>query len=49
MQITAYLANSINTGGGVDEQFSYTITTADYYGVCVWANDANSANYNIKY
>jgi len=32
-------AESINSGNGVDEQFTYTITTADYYGICVWANN----------
>ncbi len=42
-----YLARSINSGGGVAESFSYTVTTSDYYGFCVWANDASSANYDI--
>ncbi|MBS3768254.1 MAG: C39 family peptidase, partial [Candidatus Cloacimonetes bacterium] len=43
----AFLGRSINTGGGTDESFTYTVTSSDYYGFCVWANDANSANYDI--
>ena len=44
----AYMMGSWNSGGGVDESFTVTITTADDYGLCVWANDANSAWFNIK-
>lgn len=44
----AYIANSTNSGGGIDESFYVTITTPDYYGLCVFANDENSAYYNIN-
>jgi hypothetical protein len=44
----AYLAMSGTGGAGADEYFTYTVTTADRYGLCLWANDANSANYTIK-
>ncbi len=43
----SYLAQSITSGGGVDEYFTFTVTTADYYGLCLWGNDANSATYNV--
>jgi len=45
---SAYKAISNSAGAGGDEYFSYTITTADWYGLCIWANDANSANYTIR-
>ena len=43
----AYLAQSINTGGAVDEFFTFNVTTADYYGLCLWGNDANTSNYYV--
>ncbi len=45
---SSYLATSYSGGNGGDEHFTYEITTADWYGVCVWANDSYSASYNIN-
>lgn len=38
------LASSVNHGLGINEQFLYTITVADYYGLCVWANNSTSSS-----
>ena len=43
-----YLARSINSGSDVDESFTYTSTSNDNYGLCVWANDNNTADFFIK-
>jgi len=43
----AYLAQSINAGGAVDEFFTFNVTTTDYYGLCLWGNDANTSNYYV--
>ncbi len=43
-----YLARSINSGSGVDESFTYTATSNDLYGLCIWANDNNTADFFIK-
>ncbi len=45
---SAYLASADYYGAGADESFFINITTADWYGLCLWANDANSANFTIK-
>lgn len=44
-----YLAHSENVGNGVDESFTYTVPTgaSDWYGLCVWNDNANSANYTL--
>ncbi len=44
----AYKAISNSGGQGVDEQFTYNVTTAGWYGLCVWANNANSANFTLR-
>ncbi len=43
----SFLARSTNYGVAVDEYFTIAITTSDYYGLCVWANDGNSSSYTI--
>ena len=43
-----YLARSIDAGPGADESFIYTATAANDYGLCVWANDGNAANYTLS-
>jgi hypothetical protein len=43
----AYLARSTHSGAGVDESFTYTVTNTDDFGLCVWANDTNSAGFRI--
>ena len=43
-----YLARSVDAGAGADETFTCTVTNADDYGLCVWANDGNSANYSLS-
>ena len=43
----SYLARAIDSGAGADETFICTITAADDYGLCVWANDTNSASYTL--
>ncbi len=43
----AFLARSANIGYTIPESFSIAVTTADYYGLCVWANDGNSSTYTI--
>ncbi len=45
---SSYLAISDNSGGAVNESFWITIATEDDYGLCVWANDALAANFNLK-
>ncbi len=35
-------------GNGIGEHFTATITTTDYYGLCVFANNGNAANININ-
>jgi hypothetical protein len=45
---SAYKAISTSGGAGGDEYFTFSATTADWYGLCLWANDANSANYTIR-
>ncbi|MCF7913337.1 MAG: choice-of-anchor D domain-containing protein, partial [Candidatus Cloacimonetes bacterium] len=42
------LTSSTNLGPGQDESISITITQADYYGVCVWALNAESAVFQIN-
>lgn len=42
-----YLARSIDAGAGADESFIYTTATADDFGLCLWANDTNSAIYTL--
>ncbi|MEI6576901.1 MAG: C10 family peptidase [Bacteroidota bacterium] len=38
-----------STLSGTNDEILYVhVGVADYYGVLVWANDANTANYNIK-
>ncbi|HPE33333.1 MAG TPA: BACON domain-containing carbohydrate-binding protein [Bacteroidales bacterium] len=44
----AYKAWSGSGGSSADESFNYEITTADWYGLCIWANNGNSANYTLK-
>ena len=43
----SYLARSTGAGAGTDESFTHTVTGADWYGLCVWANDASNASYRI--
>ncbi|MGB4204530.1 MAG: C39 family peptidase, partial [Bacteroidales bacterium] len=45
---SAYKAISSSGGAGGDEYFTYEVTTADWYGLCIWANDANPANYTLR-
>ena len=42
-----YIGSSDKTGNGTGETFSITVTNADYYGLCVWGNDENAANFNL--
>ncbi|MBN2175195.1 MAG: C39 family peptidase, partial [Bacteroidales bacterium] len=44
----SYFALSNSGAGGVDESFTIGVTTADYYGLCIWANDANTASYVVS-
>jgi hypothetical protein len=46
---SAYIAFADAGGAGVSEAFGINITTADYYGLCIFANDANSANITLKF
>ena len=46
---SAYIAYADAGGSGVSEAFGITITTADYYGLCIFANDANSASITLKF
>ena len=41
-----YLARSIRLAG--PQVFYVNLTNAAYYGLCVWANDTNSATYNLS-
>ena len=43
-----YKAMSASNGSGGPEYFTYNVTTAGWYGLCVWACDGNSANYTLK-
>lgn len=43
----SYLARSTGAGNGTDESFTHTVTGADWYGLCLWGNDTNSASYRI--
>lgn len=43
----SYLARSTGAGAGTDEMFTHTVTGADWYGLCVWGNDTNSASYRV--
>ncbi|MEO0228150.1 MAG: T9SS type A sorting domain-containing protein [candidate division WOR-3 bacterium] len=36
------------SGPGGDESFNYNVTTNDWYGLIVWANNTSSANYTIR-
>ncbi len=42
-----FLGSSMDGGAGAVETFICTVTNADDYGLCVWANDANSATYSL--
>ena len=42
-----YLARSTRAAG-MPDVFYVSLTNADWYGLCVWANDTNSATYNIE-
>ena len=43
------IAGADSYGAGVGESFWVNITTADYYGLCIYANDANTANITVKF
>jgi|GEM_PF-1294774 len=45
----SYLALADSYGAGAGESFWINIATADYYGLCIFANDANSANITVKF
>ena len=45
----SYFARAVDSGAGADETFICTITAADDYGLCVWANDTNSASYKLDH
>ncbi|HSA42772.1 MAG TPA: hypothetical protein P5112_03735 [Bacteroidales bacterium] len=38
---------SDHDGGGFQESFDYTVTASEVYGLCVWSNDGNPADFNI--
>lgn len=42
-----YLASADKVGNGTSESFSTSVTNADYYGLCVWGNDANLAAFSL--
>jgi len=44
-----YLALADANGAGTGESFWINITTTDYYGLCLFANDPNSANIMVKF
>jgi hypothetical protein len=44
-----YLAMADSYGAGAGESFWVTISTADYYGLCIFANDVYSANITVKF
>ncbi|HRY99132.1 MAG TPA: hypothetical protein P5550_08785, partial [Bacteroidales bacterium] len=44
----ARVAGSTSGGNGVDEIFSYVVPSNDWYGLVVWANNANSGLYTLK-
>ncbi|MBE0663290.1 MAG: hypothetical protein IH597_12600 [Bacteroidales bacterium] len=41
-------AMSSSGGAGGDEYFTYTVISTDWYGLCLWSNDANTANYTLR-
>jgi hypothetical protein len=43
-----YLVLADAYGSGANESFTITITSTDYYGLCMFANDANSANFTLR-
>lgn len=45
----SYLAMADSYSAGADESFWVTITTADYYGLCIFAKDANPASITVKF
>ncbi|HRY32059.1 MAG TPA: hypothetical protein P5531_03725 [Bacteroidales bacterium] len=44
-----YISAADVNGPGANETFSFTITSADWYGICVHANNASPANFNINF
>jgi len=44
---SAAVASADAGGAGVDETFTYTSTSSDYYALVVWCNNANSCTYSI--
>lgn len=46
-QRNSLMASSTNLGI-IDESLIFNISTSDYYGIIVWANDGNAANYNLR-
>ncbi|MCX6305619.1 MAG: T9SS type A sorting domain-containing protein [Bacteroidetes bacterium] len=46
---SGYLATADSYGAGLGESFWVNITTTDYYGLCIFANDANTANITVKF
>lgn len=44
-----YIAFADAGGAGAGESFGITITAADYYGLCVFANDGNTANFTLNF
>ncbi|MCX6924917.1 MAG: hypothetical protein NT154_17145 [Verrucomicrobia bacterium] len=42
-----YVARSTRPAG-VPDTFYVTVTNTDWYGLCVWANDTNSATYRLE-
>jgi len=46
---SGYTALADANAAGGDESFWITITTADYYGLCVFANNTSSSTFTIKF
>ncbi len=44
-----YLAASDVNGPGENESFSFTITSADWYGICVHSNNFQGSNFDISF
>lgn len=42
-----YVASSDTVGNGVDESFTCTAPATDRFGLCVWNDNANNANYEL--
>jgi len=42
-----YMGMADNGGAGSNEQCCVSIASNDVYGLCVWANDTNAANFDI--